>query len=213
MASCFPTTGPELSSSDRTIRSGAKALFGNIKDNIRRNIPQKIANKPGSVNYRLCGGPGGTGTITGAMSHRTRLDMMKGQFLCDKPCFLPGEGYYYGMFGANSRFKQQPHMRLIETWGVQRAPTSGPSTRPSPPNWQVDGKANAFLSVSQDFWTGADSKRSCWEGANLVSELVTFPAPGRPFRDPCGTPRQAGADPAISIANPKDSKGNQSKPS
>ena len=207
MAFCFPKIAPNLSSSDRTGRAGAKTIFGNIRNNIRKNIPQKVANKPGSVNYVLCPRKSGgdpTGSVTGAMSFETRMEMLKGQFLCDKTCFSPCQETLYGLYGGNSLFKQNSQMKLLEDHGVQRAPAYIGGTLVNPPNWRTRGITNSLLSVSSDFWSGSDTSSSCASVADHGNEFVVYPDTGYIYRTPCGVPRKPVGDPAISIANPAE---------
>ena len=207
MAFCFPKIAPNLSSSDRTNRAGAKTIFGNIRSNIRKNIPQKVANKPGSVNYVLCPRKSGgdpTGSVTGAMSFETRMDMLKGQFLCDKTCFSPCKDVRYGLYGGNSLFKVKDQMKLLEDHGVQRAPVLSGDPLKNPPNWQTKSITNSLLSVSPDYWSGLGTSASCAPVADHGNELVIFPDKGYLFRTPCGVPRMPINDPGLSIANPAE---------
>ena len=179
MASCFKRTNPNLSSSDYARRRGDKTVYRNIRDNIRDNVPQKTANKPGSVNYDLCKK---VGTIKSTMDYETRMQLQKGENLTDYTKFDPCTDYYYGLFGGNSRIVHKPNMKRIQDYQIA-SQTGVPFST----------KSDQLLPVSQTFWSDPSSTD--------ISQFVCFPKMYEENRGLCRSQSQIGKDPLLSMAN------------
>ena len=99
MSRAFPTTAPNITSSDRSKMLKQQTIYNNIRDNITKNVCQKKANKFGSVNYCLSNNrvtdpnaPGSndyysfvSGTIRSVDGYETLYDISKGKAYCN-PC-------------------------------------------------------------------------------------------------------------------------------
>lgn len=177
MTSCFPRRTPSLSSSDRTGMAASRAIYNNISQNIDKGIPQKVANKPGSVNYRLCPGKR-TGVITGAMSTETRLRVARGQFLC-KPC-CPDRYFSQDPILGNALLVQDCD-EIVRDNSVQAYRPE----RQAPPTWMTKSLTNGFISIPSSIHSGEQESSGCvntvWHGY----EHVIAPAPSPYLRTTC----------------------------
>ena len=179
MASCFKRTNPNLSSSDYARRRGDKTVYRNIRDNIRNNVPQKTANKPGSVNYDLCKK---VGTIKSTMDYETRMHLQKGENLTDYTKFDPCKNYYYGLFGGNSRIVQKANMKIIQDYQIASQTSAA-----------FDTSLDRLLPVSPSFWTDPSTTD--------ISQFVSYPKMYQENRGLCRYQWQLGKDPLVSMAN------------
>lgn len=97
MSRAFPTTAPNITSSDRSKILKQQTIYNNIRDNIQNNVCQKKANKFGSINYCLSTSkitdpkePTNnysfvTGKIRSTDGYETLYDFSKGKAYCN-PC-------------------------------------------------------------------------------------------------------------------------------
>ena len=97
MSRAFPTTAPNITSSDRSKILKQQAIYNNIRDNIQNNVCQKKANKFGSINYCLSttkvtdpkessnNHSFVTGKVRSTDGYETLYDFSKGKAYCN-PC-------------------------------------------------------------------------------------------------------------------------------
>ena len=97
MSRAFPTTAPNITSSDRSKILKQQTIYNNIRDNISNNVCQKKANKFGSINYCLSNNkvtdpkePTNnysfvTGQVRSTDGYETLYDFSKGKAYCN-PC-------------------------------------------------------------------------------------------------------------------------------
>ena len=140
MVNCFQVSTPNLSGSDYMQIKRNKTKYGYVKYNIKNNIPQQIANKPGSINYCLTPNSNVTkGKIISMFDAETRMDIKKGQNYCD-PCENNSSLDYTTENGSNTFIKYKKGETYMQDVSLQYSVpsnTSPPLPLVTPPCFSV----------------------------------------------------------------------------
>ena len=138
MSRAFPTSAPNLTSSDRSRVVAQQAIYQNIRDTVRSRVNQKNGNKPGSINYCLDTPDASNGyvgaKVRSAIDYSSLYDFSKGKAYC-KPCNILLNRFTGSSAQSGNTLYENPNATTILStavnWCTDPSGSSFPGSLPS----------------------------------------------------------------------------------